>query len=266
MEQKAPSFRNEQYGDATSALQRIYDRWYRTDWFAPPRIAEHEAISLFEKHLQIAQAHAPETYAPAMRIGAETGGWAEFEDLKQLVSGDEAPPRFWLKESLGKLFSRTAPKPAPRWDWRFGALKPIARAFWEKRGFRHEDYAVDIFEHQESGLPPSNLFLRVGEVVVWNAPVRNINAIYRSNAESELGKWYLSYAAADVIDAAAWQLARGDSDTSANPFVPLLELYSTGYFPFVLGRDTALLFSFREGLRSERPFRDDGDLGKPQTF
>jgi hypothetical protein len=60
----------------------------------------------------------------------------------------------------------------------------------------------------------------------------------------EAAAFYLRYAHDDLIHGIEWQLAERSSEVTFNPFVPLLACYRAGFYPFVMNRESALLFRF----------------------
>ena len=69
---------------------------------------------------------------------------------------------------------------------------------------------------------------------------------------ADAAEFYLSYAHDDVMRCIEWQLAEGSNDLSSNPLVPLIGCYRAGFYPFVMSRDSVLLFRFATVKLPER--------------
>ncbi len=121
------------------------------------------------------------------------------------------------------------------WDWKYGALKKLSARHAQTMGWSAE---------RDAGPPaPGALFFVVADIpgrphVMWG------NALPRLPELDEAAAWYLGYAHNDILDCVKWQLAERTSDTTSNPFVPLVRCYAAGAYPFSLDREHVVLFRF----------------------
>lgn len=139
-----------------------------------------------------------------------------------------------------------AKSPPSTWDWKHGVLKKLSRDHWKAHAWSPHDHAHCLSEgpHLEG-----ELFLRLPgqDTVIWNSPDPKLDLASKlSDEDAAVGRWYLAYAQADIIDCAAWQLAAGVDSLDGNPFVPLLRCYRAGYLPVALSAEDWVLFSFQD--------------------
>ena len=124
-------------------------------------------------------------------------------------------------------------------------LKPLSAAHTWARG-----WDLDRQEASDAGASPGSLFVRMHgaerSFVMWCSLMPRLGEldVLRGDQAGDAAEFYLSYAHDDVIRCIQWQLAEGSNDLSRNPFMPLIGCYRTGFYPFVMNRDSVLLFRF----------------------
>lgn len=223
-------------GPATDAVRAIIARWLRIDWFVEPAAgALDRARNAFEHHLDCVRAHDSEAYARDVRVAHRIGTWPDFAALHAVV----------VKER--------------KFDWKWGVLKPLLHAHRERHGFRLDASlpgVVPLEELRRDG--PQPLWGGFPENVVITLGPRIGVTVDELFAASPRAAWqrasrycsalasYVSYVTQDAIFAIEWQLAAPHSPLDENPFVPLLEVYEAGAYPFVISAGEVVLFSFRE--------------------
>ncbi|KYF67399.1 hypothetical protein [Sorangium cellulosum] len=212
-----------EYGAATAAIRQILAEWAAIDWFVPPRepAAEARAARLLREHNARARAHLPEVFPATVETRSSGGGWREFTALRD----------------------RVCKQP---WNWKFSALKPLSSHHSKARGWTLSDQAKHCVDLQNGGAPrPGDLFVRVGDVVLWNGLDPDLYDEARLPRDGvEPARWYLGYACIDALECIEWQLAEGNDDLEGNPFLPLLRCYAAGFYPFSLDQTTLILFAF----------------------
>jgi hypothetical protein len=221
------------YGPAMPAIRRTLTRWAAIDWFAPRAAASSrsEAVQLFAEHRQRAGRYAPELFPSHVLVESKSGSLDDFHALSLNVQAS-----------------------ASDWDWKYSALKKISKLHADACGWSDDalaSFAADI-EKGERPLP-GDLWFRHSGGVIWDT-LRTpddfspgLAAEHGAAPESAAVKnlrWYHSYALFDLFEALRWQLAEKSDATTSNPFVPLLDCYAAGHYPFSLGRETAVLFAF----------------------
>ncbi|WP_437686067.1 hypothetical protein [Sorangium sp. So ce176] len=212
-----------EYGAATASIRQILAEWAAIDWFVPPRdpAAEARAARLLREHNARARAHLPDVFPATVETRSSRGGWRELTALRDRVCNQP-------------------------WDWKFSALKPLSSRHSKARGWTLSDQAKHCVDLQTGAAPrPGDLFLRVGDVVLWNRldPGLDIEACAPRDGV-EPARWYLAYATMDALECIEWQLAEGSDDMEGNPFLPLIRCYAAGLYPFSLDQTTLILFAF----------------------
>ena len=203
------------YGPGTEAVRQILAEWMAIDWFEPPtaRDAAVNAAARYEEHHARARAFLPERFAERVKIEIRRGTWLELSTL------------------CGRVRASTS------WDWKFGSLKPLARAHSRQLGLRmHELAPADTTRGEVPD--PGDLFFSIGGQVIWQGLSPAL-----APGLSPAAQWYLSYAQMDALEALEWQLAERSDRLEENPFVPLIRGYATGFYPFVFGPDDMVLFA-----------------------
>ena len=196
-----------EYGPATAQIRAARREWGEIDGCEPfGDLAAGEAS--FRDHQRIAHVHQPERFPLDVQVEPVVGDWDDFARLSAAVRNPDA-----------------------RWDWRMTTLKRLSTEHAAQHGWRLDD--------QPARMPPEpgDLFLRVGNCNVWYLYVWDV-----ASPTSELGAWYWNFARADLIDAIQWWLAAPAAQD--NPFVPLVDCYRSGVYPFSVSRDRAVLFAF----------------------
>lgn len=223
-------------GPATDGVRTIVALWQRIDWFTEPAPGAFErARCAFEKHLARTRAHAPGAYAPAMRFAPRIGTWPDFAALVRTATGQSG------------------------FDWKFGVLKPLLHAHRERLGF-HIDAShpgvVPITELRADAPMPLYAALPNGTTITLGPHVGATgDALFAASPRAAWQRatnyrpaigWYTSYASQDAAFAVEWQLAAAHAVVDDNPFVPLLETYDAGAYPFVTSASEVVFFSFRQ--------------------
>jgi hypothetical protein len=203
------------YGGATLSVRQILRAWMEIDWLAPNAHDDAAGLDLFRAHQARAHAFDPERFvAPeALALRVERGGTAELAALCAPLRGDDS-----------------------RRDWKLGELKRLSRDHARARGWSPEAYA------QTRPWPPRPgdlCFVMPNGALIWTG------AYPKLAGADDATIFYVNYAHGDLLDACQWQLARGDDDTSTNPFVPLLDGYVRGFYPVSLDPTTAVIFRAR---------------------
>jgi hypothetical protein len=211
-------------GPATEAVHRILLDWEDIDWFTPGSGDRDEAAQLFLQHNRLGRAFAPELFASYVEVECRGGDWAEFVA--------------WCTRTRSRQ---------GRWDWKFSALKPLSVAHAAARCWSLDSLAAD----HDGGKPfAEDLFVRHrgtrGAFVAWRGAMPKIAELepLRNEPAGDAAEFYLRHAHDDVIRCIQWQLAERGNDLGGNPFLPLLRCYRAGFYPFVLNRESALLFRF----------------------
>jgi hypothetical protein len=213
------------YGVATPAVRQILLEWADVDWFAPPvdEGAQTLAIALFREHNALARVHMPDVFPAKLEVESEVMGWEEFDELCERVRAPSA------------------------WDWKYSVLKRLSLHHSKARAWSRDDEAQRCVALESGAQPrPGDLFVRLGDQVIWTAVAPKIDlgdALPPDRAT--IAAWYLSYANMDMMECIEWQLAERNDALEANPFVPLLRCYATGFLPFGLDAATVVLFAFR---------------------
>ena len=213
------------YGLASAAVRWILLESEDIDWLAPPADAHAQAraIALFREHNALARSHTPELFPANLEIEAEVSNWEDFADLCDRVRAPSA------------------------WDWKYSVLKKLSRQHSEERAWSRSDEAHGCVNLRSGAQPrPGDLFIRLDENVIWTgvAPKLDLRATLPPD-RAELAAWYISYANMDMMECIEWQLAERSDRLEANPFVPLLRCYATGFLPFGLDATHFVLFGFR---------------------
>jgi hypothetical protein len=204
------------YGPATSAIRRVFEEWADVDWFVPSDAdAADRGRMLFTDHHALACHHASDLFAHDLDLTCCRGGWNLFVAICKRV------------------------RESPGWDWKFAGLKSLGTRHAKARGWSRD-------EHPACGWPPEpgDLFARIGQMTICllGFPKRDFAALEPEQAE--WASWYVSFADMELLESIEWQLAEASSELTGNPFVPLLHCYAAGTYPFSLGKNQMLLFSF----------------------
>lgn len=203
------------WGPATRSVRAIRELAARIDWFAPS--ASGDASWIEEHHARVRAFDA--TAIPAhVAVTHHVGGWAEFAELAALVRDPKAT-----------------------YDWKFGVLKPLCKAHSMAKAWSAKAH-VDA--HPATPGRTDELFVVLGEHVLWNAPALPSPDVSTAGAARGDALWYRGFGVTDVIEAIEWQLAEGSDDLETNPFVPLLRGYAAGQYPFALAPHRMALFRF----------------------
>jgi hypothetical protein len=62
--------------------------------------------------------------------------------------------------------------------------------------------------------------------------------------DGEAAAFYLDFANVDAMECVEWQLAERGNEVATNPFLPLTRCYGEHLYPFSLGPEEVVLFSF----------------------
>ena len=212
-----------EYGAATASIRQIFSEWASIDWLVPPRdhAAEALAAQLLGQHNARARAHLPEVFPSSVEMRSVRGGWGEFAAFCDQVRTQS-------------------------WDWKFSALKKLSSFHSKAHGWTLRDQAQRCVSLETGARPrPGDLFFRIGEQVLWNAPRLELDLkAFVPRDQVEPASWYLSYADMDILDCIEWQLAEDSDDLEGSPFVPLMRCYAAGFYPFSLGPATLVMFAF----------------------
>jgi len=210
-------------GPATDAVRRLLSDYAAIEWFVPPTVDEARARAFMHRHHARGRGFAPDLFAPHLVVEHASGGAREMLAWCERVRMD----------------------PAGGWDWKYGVLKPLTKRHSEARGWQmptHPPLAgpVDVL---------GRLFLTLQGHSVWNVrlpPVALPTAPPDEEARRvhEALRFFKGYCDIDLFEAIEWQLAEPECPLSANPFVPLLELYATAHYPFHVSADRVVLFRF----------------------
>ena len=186
-------------------VQAILERHAVITWFEPPALFDRAAgEAAFRAYHEHARALAPERFSP-VAIAHAAGGWPEFDALCERVR----------EERFG-------------WDWKFSALKPMCRDHSRARG-----WSMATADEPE-------LIVKIREDAgVWNLRLPGL-----PDGAPASARFYKEYADLEVIDGIEWQLAEPACPLADNPFVRLLHVYATRYYPFHLGAANVTLFHF----------------------
>jgi hypothetical protein len=209
------------YGPATAAIRSIVVDWVDVDWFEPTGAPDDELLRLFHTHNAMAHRLAPELFAERVNAHVVSGGWSEFSS--------------WCKRVRAQT----------RWDWKFSVLKKLTYEHSMAHGWSLNAHAPNV----PAGQPRSgDLFVRFNTTdgkaaLVWNGflPAPELTTLGRS---AENAQFYFGHAQSDAFSGIEWQLAEKRGDLMGNPFVPLLQCYRSGGYPFSLDRDTTVIFRF----------------------
>lgn len=209
------------YGPATAAIRSIVADWAAVDWFEPTGARDEELVRLFHDHNALAHHLAPELFAERVNAHVVSGRWSEFSS--------------WCKRVRAQS----------GWDWKFSILKKLAQEHSTAHGWSLSAHALDVPVGQPR---PGDLFCRFNTsegkaFLVWNSflPAPELKTLGRSTEDAQ---FYFGHAQSDAFSGIEWQLAEKRSDLSGNPFIPLLQCYRSGGYPFSLDRDTVVVFRF----------------------
>ena len=211
------------YGPATTAIRSIVIEWSSVDWFEPSGAPDEELIRLFQDHNSLAHRAAPELFANQINVRVVSGGWSEFSA--------------WCKRVRARA----------DWDWKFSVLKKLSHEHSKARGWSLDAHAPQV----PLGPPkPGDLFVRFNTTdgkaaLVWHGllPAPDLQTLGRSTT-AESAQFYFEHARSDAFSSIQWQLTEKRGDLSGNPFIPLLQCYRLGGYPFSLDRDTVVVFRF----------------------
>ncbi|AKU99587.1 hypothetical protein AKJ09_06251 [Labilithrix luteola] len=151
--------------------------------------------------------------------------FAEHHARARLHLPDEFPPSFDARIARGdwNAFAELCGRARANrsWSWKSGPL--------ERLSFQHQRTKNWTPEESLAGLGMKLDF-----------------ATALPKERAELAGWYKSQADMDALFAIEWQLAERSNDTSANPFLPLLDCYASGILPFGFGPEEFVLFALTE--------------------
>jgi hypothetical protein len=207
------------YGPATDSVRSILAGWAAVDWFVAGPKNPLRAAHRFAEHHARARLHLPSSYPASFDARLKRGGWDDFDALCASVR-----------------------RPGS-WSWKYGPLKDVSSHHSQAAGWSPLEH-VSASPAVPTPPRPGDLFLRYGENVVWTGLGMTLD--FRASlppARAELCAWYTSYADMDALFAIEWQLAERSNDTSANPFLPLLDCYAAGILPFGLGPEEFVLLA-----------------------
>jgi hypothetical protein len=216
-----------EYGPATLAVRRILRDWVSVDWFTAPKDpgGEH-ATAFFKEHVALARAwlrtvqpREADARFPGVTVRTTRGQWSRF--------------RAWCDDI------RFGSRP---WDWKYGALKPLAHEHSSARRWNLDEQA----ELRPDGVPrPGDLVVKVDDRTSYWAVFPKVDlGPVPDEHDRRAASWYLSHADMDFRECLEWQLAERSDDMRANPFVPLTRCYAKGWYPFSLGPAEVVLFAF----------------------
>lgn len=205
--------RDYDYGPATASVRAILEAWMAIDWFAPGDA--DAAIDRLHEHQRRAHAYAPDRFPAWLDAQPATGSADAFADLCARVRANTAR------------------------DWRLGELKQLSHDHAQACGWSAEAYARARSWPPRDGDLFTLLPLKDREAVIYTGCYPRFDTPL-----DDAPQFYVNYAHGDLLDACKWQLALGGDDTSTNPFVPLLESYARGGYPFSLDPARAIVFTF----------------------
>lgn len=211
-------FTEHDYGPATPSIRQLMSEWSEMEWPAPPRIPRQDAHRLFAEHQRLVSSYLPTKLAQRVEIAPVTGGWAEFAALCKKVRTENA------------------------WDWKFSGLKPVERAHSEAHGWTKEEELRQLRAAPDLG----NLLLPLGETVCWVIQWSWPDFRVTAGEHDESARFYYEYCAIEFTQSIEWQLAEPGAKLEQNPFHLLLRLYAAGYYPFSMGPDSVVMFSFAQ--------------------
>lgn len=211
-------FTQRNYGPATAVIRQLMTEWSEIEWLSLPRIDRPSAHQLFGEHHLMTSALLPAKLAPRVELVPVTGGWAEFAAL------------------CHKARNNTV------WDWKYSVLKLISLAHSRAHGWTKEER----FRQLDTAPDLGDLFLRMGDGIIWCLQWHWPDFRGTLGAHAESARFYYEYCTLDFLECIEWQLAEPGAALERNPFYPLLRLYAAGYYPFSLGPDSVVLFSFAQ--------------------
>lgn len=209
------------YGPATAAIRSIVAEWAAVDWFEPSDVSDEALVRLIEDQHALVHHLAPQLLPKHVNVRVVAGGWSEF--------------RSWCKRVRAQS----------RWDWKFAVLKKLAHEHSLANGWSIDAHAPSV----PLGQPRAgDLFVRFNSTngkpaVIWNSflAAPELGTLGRS---AESAHFYFEHARSDAFSCIEWQLAEKRGDSSGNPFIPLLQCYRSGGYPFSLDRETMVVFRF----------------------
>jgi hypothetical protein len=210
---------NGNYGPATQSVRSLFATWKSIQWLNKTQTPDAYGVELFVKHNQLAHRYAPNLFAQKIALHIETGTEHDFAAACQRV------------------------RTSPSFDWKFNVLKELS----SKHSHDHQWSIDKIACHPDEVKDPSTAYAfktHMG-ISIYNSISQDFPFDLYSHRFMEQARFYLSYATGDLYDCINWQLAKNHSDTSDNPFVPLLQCYLHGFYPFVLRQDIVILFRFQ---------------------
>lgn len=211
-------FTKHDYGPATASIHQLMSEWSEIEWPAPPRSSWSSAHKRFSEHHRLIRSHAPKALAERVDIVPATGGWAEFAALCQKVRSESS------------------------FDWRYGPLKTAAHAHSEAHGWTREEELRQLRALPDLG----NLMWVAGSGICWVVQWDWPRFEELAGEHAERASFYYGYCGTDLIYGMEWQLAEPGARLDQNPFCLLLSLYAAGYYPFSMGPDSVVLFSFAQ--------------------
>lgn len=215
------------YGPATEAVRSILLEWIEIDWFEPRELGGEHAARLFREHQRLAHMHVPELFPEQIDVRVVSGGRSDFASWCERVRAQTS------------------------WDWKFSVLKTLSNQHARACGWSPASYVERMPVATPRPGDPFCVFATPdGEKQwVWNnlvATPKALDALPRGDELGEAAKFYIGYAMNDALECMKWQFAESSADLSNNPFLPLLLCYEAGGYPFSLGADTVVLFTFEE--------------------
>ncbi|CAN5921960.1 hypothetical protein BH11MYX3_BH11MYX3_19540 [soil metagenome] len=210
------------YGPATLRVRELITQFADIDWFAPPHHAgdTERGHALFARHRELCALHRSDLVSAAAAIAQVWGNWTDFVALCTRVRS-----------------------PHSTYDWKHSGLKRMSADHAKAGGWSNEAAAVDMLTSR-----PGDLFLKVNDFVMVNvlAPQPQLRAFVPDRCQEAAG-FYWNYATGDFHDAIRWELAEPAAPPDRNPYVPLLQCYAAGCYPFVVSPTEVRMFSFKRG-------------------
>lgn len=194
-------------GAATPVIRALVAKYNAIDWYVPPADSHADAIrSVWRRHVRAVDGF----YGTRSRwsVELESGDWARF------------------------VARSTQVRSVQRFDWRNTGLKRMSM----EHNAAHELVSREIV----------GLWREAGPVTVYQElGPRFSPAPSLSDVERDAAVWYAGYAQHDARLAIEWLICEPHASIHCNPFVPLIDGYEMGVYPFVLERDRVVLFTFR---------------------